>query len=111
MHLTLSIRNTTLRKIVRRQFDADAISRNDTNKVFSHFSGHMCNDCWAIIQLDSKTSVSERLCYGAFDLKRLFFFPHAKLQIGNEQAFHDWLCAHYGRIETPDNRIISVSER
>ena len=71
---TFSIDDSTFRQIVGRQFNANLITRNNPDEVFSHPTGNVRHHLIASFQLDSKTRVSQRLSDRSFDFECFFFF-------------------------------------
>lgn len=55
--LTLSENDASFGEIVRRQFNPDLIAGHDTDKVFSHPSGHMGHYLRTGFQLHTKPRV------------------------------------------------------
>ena len=51
-----AIGDSTLTKIVRRQLDRNAVSWNDSDKMFPHLPGDVSYDLMAIFEFDTKLS-------------------------------------------------------
>jgi hypothetical protein len=72
------IRDSSPRQIVGTQFYQHFVSRQYAYIVHPHFPRNVCQNSHAVIQLDAKHRVWQRLDYRPFDLYRLFFC-HKKL--------------------------------
>lgn len=59
--LTLAVRNSTLRKIVRRQFYGNAVAGYDADEVLSHLTGHMSYNLVAILEFYPKLGSRQSL--------------------------------------------------
>jgi hypothetical protein len=53
----LSVRDTSLRKVVRGHFHDDLISGQDTDKIQAHLAGNMSKDAMAVGKGDPKHGV------------------------------------------------------
>ena len=72
--LAFAVDDSALAQIVRREFNADLVSRDNPDEVFSHSTGHVRHHFGPRLQLNAETCISERLGHGALNLEGLFFF-------------------------------------
>ncbi|GEM_PF-2750446 len=61
--LGFAIGDSALTKIVRCQLDRNAVSGDDSDKMFPHLSGDVSYDLMAVLELDSKLSSRKGLLY------------------------------------------------
>lgn len=66
------------RKIVRAQFDDDAVAREKTDIVDAHLSGDMTENLMAIVELDAKCRTWKRLEHFPLHPDNLFVISHKK---------------------------------
>ena len=70
---TFAVDDPTLGQIIRRQFNANLVTRNDADVVLSDFTRGVCEDFGAGVQLDPEPSVGEGLGDRSLDFKGFFF--------------------------------------
>src|SRR5579862_8052581 len=71
--LLIAVLNATPREVVRRKLQANTVSRQDFDKVETHFAGNLRKDLVAAFELDAKHGVGQGLADHALHLDRLFF--------------------------------------
>ena len=71
--LTVAVDDPRAVKIVRRNFNADAVTGEDSNPVATHLACYVAEDQMAIVEFDAKHRVWQRLNYVALELDFLFF--------------------------------------
>ena len=71
--LPLAKYDSTLGQVVRREFHADAIARDDADEVLPHPAGNVRHDKVAAFNLDAESRVGEGLGDDALDFKSFFF--------------------------------------
>src|SRR5690606_9515270 len=68
--------DATFAQVVRRHFNLDAVTGENTDVVLAHLAGDMGNDDVAVVQFYAEHGVRQGVDDGAFQFN-LFFFRHA----------------------------------
>jgi len=79
--LRFAIGDSALRKVVRGQLNRHAITRYDTNKMFTHLPSDMSYYLVAVFKLDFKLSTRKRLNNCARKLDNFFINCHQNITI------------------------------
>ena len=76
--LPLAEDDPTLGQIIGRELNAYSITGYDSNEVFSHFPRHVGEHFRAVVHLNPKSGVGERLRDDALNLKCFFLVSHGQ---------------------------------
>ena len=68
--------NPTLAEIIGGQLDSNFVTAKDTDIVFSHLAGDVCNNHMSILQLYPKLGIRQVFKNRAFHFD-MFFFCHS----------------------------------
>src|SRR5690349_19634005 len=78
--LPLAINDTSLRQIVRRQFNPHPIPRNDTNEVLAHPPRNVSHHEVSTFDFNAEPRIRQGLGHNTLDLKSFFLlFRHTKI--------------------------------
>lgn len=94
--LSFAINDSTLGQIIRREFNANLVARNDSDEVLPHAAGNVSHDLRPRFELNPKPSVGQCLRDGALDFEGFFFFSQNQTSNGEflslVNPFHSALC-------------------
>ena len=65
--------NTALAEIVRRKLNSNFVTAENTDVVFPHLAGDVCNDHMTVLQLYAKLRIRQVLKNRALHFNMLFF--------------------------------------